>query len=367
MKMRAPTVLLVVLVCLGLPVQAKDDAAGAARAWVSALHEWALPRYQRLAERSQSLTGVIDEACAAGPTPQRAAALQQQWIDLTQTWRQLEALQLGATLQRRTSRTIDFWPTRPNVIEQAARMTADAPVSGPQADDAMVRWGTAAKGLPALEWLLFPEEGKPVPLWNSPAQCLYARRVARAVASEAAVLLEAWRTQAARWPMAPDAEVNKALSDTLNLLVGSCELLRGKKLQKGARVLMLGGRESGVTFAFDSVRSARTRTFLLTHFEALAQLLLGRRSNLPYVRDGPSMGLADLLAAQGYARQAAPLVAAVSRAHRALSALPADPQQWTVARTEAASRTLRDLRQVIDPPIAQALHVTITFTDADGD
>lgn len=367
MNMRAPTVLLALLIGVVLPVQAKDDPSASARAWLGALHEWAIPRYQRFAERSQSLTTAIDEACAAGPAPQRIAALQQQWVDLTQTWRQLEALQLGATLQRRSARTIDFWPTRPNVIEQAARMTADAPVSGPQADDAMVRWGTAAKGMPALEWLLFPESGKPLPLWHTPAQCLYARRVARGVAAEAAALLDAWRAQAGRWAAAPETEVNKTVSDTLNLLVGSCELLRGKKLQKGARVLALGGRESGVTFAFDSVRSGRSRAFLLAHFEALAQLLLGRETNLPYVREGPKMGLANLLVAQGHARQAAPLAAAVQKAHKALSALPADPQQWSVARTEAASQSLRDLRQVIDPPIAQALHVTITFTDADGD
>jgi predicted lipoprotein len=339
------------------------------------MHEWAVPRYQDFARQGQELTQAIDEACEAGPPtaspPTRLRDLQQRWVETAHTWRQLEALQLGATLKRRSSRYMDFWPTRPQTIERAAQMTAEAPVSGSQADELMARWGTAAKGLPALEWMLFPASAQDeVPLWRSPAMCLYARRVARGLAQEGAVLRDAWQLQAAGWSGAPAAEVRQAVHDALNLMVGSCELLRGKKLQKGARLRELGGPESGLIFAFDSVRSGQTKAFLLVHFEAVAQLLLGRQAGLGHtqaaMQEAPATGLADMLRAQGF-KEAKVLLPAVRKAHAALRALPADPQQWTLARTDAAARALRALRETIDPPIAQALQVTITFTDADGD
>lgn len=353
-------------------VHARTDPLEASRGWIVSMHEWAVPRYQQFAEQGQGLTQAIDEACEAGASsPGRLSDLQQRWMRTAHTWRELEALQLGATLKRRSSRYVDFWPTRPQIIERAAQMTAEAPVSGPLADDLMARWGTAAKGLPALEWMLFPASAQDdAPLWRSPAMCLYARRVARGVAEEGATLRDAWREQAAGWSTASAADVRQAAHDALNLMVGSCELLRGKKLQKGARLRELGGVESGLTYAFDSVRSGQTKAFLLAHFEALAQLLLGRRAPLNLtqaaMQDAPSVGLADMLRSQGF-KEAKTLLPAVRRAHAALLALPVDPQQWTPARTEAAAQALRGLRETIDPSIARVLRITITFTDADGD
>ena len=337
------------------------------RQWLLSLHAWAVPRYQHLRETTQTLSDSIDRACQSPPSSSAGKSLQTTWVEATRSWRELEALQLGPTLSRRSSRTIDFWPTRPGVIEQAALMTASAPASGPQADDLMQRWGTAAKGLPALEWFLFPEAGQAAPLWRSPAHCLYARRVAMGVASESAVLLMAWEREAARWPTATPEDVQRAIGETLNLMVGSCELLRGKKMQKGARVQAMGGPEGRLTMAFDAARSGNTRRFLLAHFDALAQLTIGRSPQLPYLREGPTVGLQGMLQKAGLSSEAAPLLPAVQSARRALSALPADPKQWTVARTDTAAAALRSLREVIDPPIARALQVKITFTDADGD
>jgi uncharacterized protein len=355
------------LACFAVCLPAWPQRLEPARAWIASMHEWAVPRYHRFVVQGEALVSAIDDACEGGPSPSRAAGIQDRWVSLTQTWRQLEALQLGATLQRRSSRKLDFWPTRPTVIEQAVKATASVPADGPQADDAMSRWGTAAKGLPALEWLLFPELKQEPPLWRSAAHCLFARRVARGVAVEALILRDAWEEEAGRWGTARPSEVEKAVHDSLNLLVGSVELLRGKKLQRAARIVALGGRDSELTVAFDSVRSGRTRQFLLTHFEALAQLLVGRRSELEFTTEGPAVGLSDMLVTRGLGELAAPLPVAVRNVHRAIHALPSEPQQWTPARVESAARAFRELRALIDPPISQALNVTITFTDADGD
>jgi len=366
----------VAALALGLAVGAALAEPGdePVQRWMQSLHDdWALPRYGRLQAQTQDLAAAVARTCgepaARGPA---LVAARRAWHDSLFTWRQLEALQLGPTLTRRTSKTIDFWPTRPAVIDKAVQMTAELPVAGAQAEQAMMQWGSAAKGLPALEWLLFPESDGPAPITRDAGTCRYAQRISLALADEAAQLHAAWREQAARWHAQPPP-AQRALSDTLNLFVGSIELLRGKKLAKGAEMqarVREGGaqaiRTKGLD-AFDSLRSGTTREMLWAHADALAQLLLGRTPGLAFTRDAPALGLDDLLAQRGHAAQASVLVPAVQRMRQALRALPADPRQWTPTRVRGAADSLAALRRAIDPAVAQALGVTITFTDADGD
>lgn len=358
----------------GVAVAAPGDEP--VQRWMQSLHDdWALPRYERLQARTQDLSAAVARTCGEEPAARGPAlvAARRAWHDSLLTWRQLEALQLGPTLARRTSKTIDFWPTRPAVIEKAVQMTAELPVTGAQADQAMMQWGSAAKGLPALEWLLFPEGSAPAPATRDAGTCRYAQRVSLALADEAAQLHAAWREQAGRWHGSQPPPAQRALSDTLNLFVGSIELLRGKKLAKGAEMqarVRLGGVQAGSTKgldAFDSLRSGSTREMLWAHADALAQLLLGRTPGLAFTRDAPALGLDDLLAQRGHAVEAAALTPAVRRMRRALQALPADTQRWTPARVRGAAESLAALRRAIDPAVALALDVTITFTDADGD
>jgi len=362
---------------LGLAACAALAAPGdePAPRWMQSLHDdWAVPRYERLQAQTQDLAAAVARTCgepaARGPALEAA---RRAWHDSLFTWRQLEALQLGPTLTRRTSKTIDFWPTRPAVIDKAVQMTAELPVTGAQAEQAMMQWGSAAKGLPALEWLLFPEGRSAPPLTRDAGTCRYAQRISLALASEAAQLHADWREQAARWHALQPPPEQRALSDTLNLFIGSIELLRGKKLAKGAEMqarVRAGGVPAGSTKgldAFDSLRSGTTREMLWAHADALAQLLLGRTPGLAFTRDAPALGLDDLLVQRGHAAQASVLGPAVQRMRQALRALPADPRQWTPARVRGAAESLAALRRAIDPAVAQALGVTITFTDADGD
>jgi predicted lipoprotein len=364
------------LTALALAASAALAATGdePVQRWMQSLHDdWAVPRHERLQAHTRDLAEAVARTCGE-PAPGGPAlqAARRAWHDSLLTWRQLEALQLGPTLARRTSKSIDFWPTRPAVIDKAAQMTADLPVSGPQAEQAMMQWGSAAKGLPALEWLLFPGGGTAAPVTRDAALCRYAQRLSLALAGEAAQLHAAWRDEAGRWHVQPPP-ARRALSDTLNLFIGSIELLRGKKLAKGAEMqarVRAGGAQAASTKgldAFDSLRSGSTREMLWAHADALAQLLLGRTPGLAYTREAPALGLDDLLVLRGHAREAAALAPAVRRMRQALQALPADTRQWTPARVRSAAESLAALRRAIDPAVAQALDVTITFTDADGD
>ncbi|KQU71133.1 MULTISPECIES: imelysin family protein [unclassified Rhizobacter] len=341
--------------------------------WMQMLHDqWAVPAYETLDRSAAGLVTVLEAAMAAGgkPTPGQLKEGQALWLQAMLSWRRLEALQMGPTLARRSSKAIDFWPTRPKVIQQAATITATAPMSGPAANDAMERWGTAVKGLPALEWLLFPAGAEPdAPVLRSPALCRYTLRIAMSLKEEVGLLLAGWRTEADRWRSATPPDVPAAKKLILNLLVGSVELLRGKKLEKAARAqaLQVPGQRDALE-NFDSMRTKHTREFLLAHVDGVAQLLLGQTPGLAYTQGGPRWGLDDVLAEQGLGKPHGPaLRRAVAAVRQSIAALPVDAATWTPARIAPPLKALVALRAVIDPPIATAWKVTIEFTDADGD
>lgn len=355
------------------PLRAAEPPADPFVAWMQMLHDqWAVPAYEQLDRSATALVAVLDAALKAGGqvTPAQLKESQDHWLLAMRTWRRLEALQMGPTLARRSSKAIDFWPTRPKVIQQAANVTAGAPMSGQPAIDAMERWGTAVKGLPALEWLLFASGAETTaPLTRGPVLCRYTLRIAMLLREEVGLLLQGWRAEADKWRSATPPDVPAAKKLILNLLVGSIELLRGKKLEKAARAqaLQVPGQRDALE-NFDSMRTGRTREFLLAHVDGVAQLLLGQTQGLAYTDAGPRWGLDDVLAQQGLpASHGAALRRAVAAVRASIAALPPDASTWTPARIAAPVKALVALRAAIDPPIAAAWKVTIEFTDADGD
>lgn len=356
--------------CAGaLPAELPRDDLPHLRAWMSSTHSWAIDHYQMFERDSRRLVSAVDQLCARPDAPTALSRARDAWATAMGDWRTLEVLQLGPTLKRRSSKTVDFWPTRPSVIEMAVTATAEEAVSGTAAEDSMQRWGTAAKGLPAIEWFLFPDAGSEpvVPARKSASHCAYAQRVARGILEESSILTSQWKSDARQIRQMTLEQMRKLSHDTLNLMVGSCELLRGKKMQKGVRLVSQGGRGSAAVDAFDSVRSGRTREFLLRHFEALAQIMLGNHAGVPYARGGPSVSFRDLLDRMGYSAEADALSSQVVTVHSALQALPDDPRSWTLQNTQPAADALADLRAVLDPRISGLLGITVTFTDADGD
>lgn len=336
--------------------------------FINSLNSWVVPRFRRFASEASDLQRAIDSSCTGANVGTRSMLrAQRTWLRAMHSWRELEVVQFGPVLSRRTSRIIDYWPTRPMVIESAVKATASAPLVGAEADDAARRWGAATRGLPALEWFLFPEDGRQPGLLHSAAHCLYARRVALQLNLEAASLRDDWTAFSGRWEHTSDAEVRDALRQALNFMAGSCELLRGKKLQKGVRIVGFGGPESSVYQAYDSLRSGKTRSFMIANFETLAAIILGRESRLTYARGRVRFGLVDLLIATGRGDLAKDLPDKVETAHRSLSLLPLDPRKWTLANTEVAAQSLKDLRAVLETQIGPALGVAVAFSDPDGD
>jgi hypothetical protein len=192
--------------CCGAAAAQTAPAAAAVPFYTAAhfmqgLHRhWMLPRASAFAAEAAALAAAVERACAApGAAALRQARLR--WQSTAAAWDTLSAVTTGPLLQRRSLREIDFMPTRPELIARAIR-------AQPSDAQAMERIGTPAKGLPALEWLLWTQ-----PVAAGTPGCRYAVRVAAQIDTEGTALAQAFAVLAARgwaWRCKPSTTCRRA-------------------------------------------------------------------------------------------------------------------------------------------------------------
>lgn len=188
---------------------------------------WGKPRAQELATAAQALAPAVRALCEA-PAGQSAAALtgaRNAWQRSMMAWETLGAVAVGPVITRRTQRQMDFAPTRPALIERAIK-------TQPQGAKAFERIGTPAKGLPALEWLLWTQPVAP----GTPA-CGYAVEVALDIEREAMAVASAFDTAAGTdWAAEDEQERSTAaMGEFINQWVGGIERLRWAHMEKPLR------------------------------------------------------------------------------------------------------------------------------------
>lgn len=315
--------------------------------WMQATHRyWTTPRAADFVEQAQQLTRAWQGYCSAPPSKADLEALRQQWRSTTSAWEKLSAVAIGPVLQRRALRQIDFTPTRPVLIERAIKSISSAPLS----INAMERIGTPAKGLPALEWLL----------WTRPAQaatpaCRYAIEVARDVEREAQVLHSAFQTLAQRqaedWS---DEDAVNAMHEFVNQWIGAVERLRWAQMEKPLRA---GKRDELPRAASHSTAESWT-----AQWDAVQALARSTAAAAP----APGAGLVPLetyLRGRGLNELANQWLQQLQCADQALrAAVPSNADSVL-----AAARQLLQLKQWAETHMAPALGVSVGFSDADGD
>ena len=308
---------------------------------------WAAPASKVFAAQGAGLVAAVKNLCEA-PADGSASAMGQareQWTLAMKDWERLSAVAIGPLLERRSLRQIDFTPTRPELIARAVeRAPADA------AD--MERIGTPAKGLPALEYLLWT---KPVKA-GSP-ECRYAQQVAADIDREAQALEQGFAQAAGReWD---DEAAVAAMSEALNQWVGGLERLRWAEIERPVRARSSGGRDAAV---FPRAASAQSAASWTSQWYGLRELAVLTAPQAPR----PGAGLVPLetyLRGRGLNPAADKLVQAVKRVDEKFKRLKPSSQ----ASLLDATRELAALKRLAEAEIAPALQVNIGFSDADGD
>ncbi|MFN7152973.1 MAG: imelysin family protein [Acidovorax sp.] len=364
---RASALLLASVVAALPPVAAQAQTAAAAPTWqreavpfydtVHALHgiygHWALPRAKDFDQSARALVPAVAALCQAPASDSKAAlaVARTAWQTTARAWEQLAAVSIGPVIARSSQRAIDFTPTRPALIEKAI-------VTQPQGAKAFERIGTPAKGLPALEWLLWTRPVQP----GSPA-CSYAHEVAQDVARESAALQAAFTTAAGTdWGAEDEQDAStQAISEFVNQWVGGIERLRWAQMEKPLRAAQ-GTRAPD----YPRTASGSTLSAWAATWEGLRSVTaLPARTALP----APGEALVPL---EMYLRGKGlnPLADKLHQATGKVGASMAQVQKAGLKDKGAIQQTAKDLaalKFLAESEIAPALQVSIGFSDADGD
>jgi len=308
---------------------------------------WYAPRANEFATEAAALPVAIGRLCdangAAATEPLRDARAR--WQSAALAWDALSSIAAGPLLQRRSTRQIDFTPTRPELIARAIR-------ANPADAQAMERVGTPAKGFPALEWLLWTQ-----PVAAGTPACRYALLVAQEIDAEAQALARAFGDLAARNWAADESAAVAAMSELLNQWVGGLERLRWAHMEKPLR-----GAQGSVAPAYPRAASGTTQESWTAQWRGLRALGAAQGNEAPR----PGAGLVPLetyLRGRGLNPLANELAGAAWQVSKELDA--ANPSQAT--RTLAAARSLSSLKRLAETQLAPALEVNIGFSDSDGD
>lgn len=285
-----------------------------------------VPAAQAFAQSSATLR----DALAAGCNP---ATAHPAWRTAMLDWERLSAVSVGPLLERRSARSIDFWPTRPAMVSAAV---ANLPPTAAALDDL----GAPAKGLPALEWLLW----QPTP---DAAQCAYAAALAQGCAAEAQAILADFQTLAARdWT--PDTALT-AFNEWFSQAVGGLEQLRWKKMGKPAR--------SGRASDWPRATSGSTRAAWQASWASMQNFLVGTG------RSQEQGSLNGYLAGENQLALSAQLEAAVALLHTRMLAV--DPAR--TASVTAAMQALAQAKKLLEDKVAPELKTIVGFSESDGD
>ena len=306
----------------------------------SAYRFWYAPQAASFAEQAAALPAAITAVCERGDAAALAGA-RERWKATALAWDHLSGVQVGPLVQRRSSRQIDFTPTRPELIKRAIE-------KAPTDAAGMEVVGTPAKGLPALEWLLWKQ-----PIAKATPACSYAVQVAADIEREAAALNKAFAELAAKPPGDNEAAQVPALAELVNQWTGGLERLRWGEMEKPRL-----SREA----AFSRSASGQTGARWAAQWKALNTL--GAAQGQTALRPGSAIApLETYMRGLGRDAPADQLARAMGKADKAMRNLNVNNR----AAVTSASRAIADVKKVAEAEVAPAMEVSLGFSDADGD
>lgn len=341
------------ILCLGLAMLTHEAHAArrtiavpfySAEQFAHALHEsYTLPRAKAFETAAQAMQVRVDTWCAATPpaTAERDAA-RASWQDTMVAWTTLSGVMVGPLVARKSARNIDFSPVRANLIERAV-------AAQPKGAAAMELVGGPAKGLGALEWLLWTKPATP----GTPA-CAYAIEVAADIGREAGALAAAFAELAAReWE--EDAAV-AAMDEAFNQWLGAIDRLRWAQMDKPLRAA--GGNAP----EYPRSASKSTPTHWRAHWSAVETLGYDH-DKAPGTGEPGVIPWAAYLRGRGLNPAADALGTTIESAGKRVQA--ADPAR--PATVSAAASSLAAVKRLAEAKVAPGLKISVGFSDADGD
>ena len=303
------------------------------------LREHALPSARAWQASCGQLTQALSQQAPA-------AVVRAAWQRVAVDWAALSAVSTGPLLTRRSARRVDFHPVRPALVERAI---AQAPAG--EAD--MEHIGTAAKGLAALEWLLWAREAPS----DAPAHA-YAVALAQDLQREADAIATEFDTLAAA--RMDDEQTVAWFAELFNQWVGGLEQLRLQGLVRPVEEAATRGARAPLSIRPHARSDAAERA---ARWQSLASLAAFQGAAAPAKDSGALLPYETFLRGRGLNPLADRLRASVRAVEPTLRAAGADQP----AAMRRAAATVAALKRLAEAELATALDVRVGFSDADGD
>jgi predicted lipoprotein len=324
-----------------------------------------LPNYRELEARIETLGERAGELCDA-PDDERVEAARAAWWEARAPLKENELLAFGPYVEEpgRYGPKLDFWPARVENIE--ALLAGDGAVDA----ESVAAFGTAEKGFPVVEYLLYTPNLDVAAAFDDERRCEYLGSLIADLGENAEGLNSAWDPSqgdyldelvyAGRTSKA-FATLDLALGEIVNRLVFTVENARGDKLGGPA-----GTRTDGTPQpdSAESRFSGRSLEDVRDNLRGVRSVCLGRN------QEPADASLAAHLRRIDRGDLAERLEVAFEASFSALDAIP-EPLTETVesdaAPVLAAVAELAELQRLLQVDLIHALNLVLTFNDADGD
>jgi|GEM_PF-1220807 len=321
-----------------------------------------IPRAENFSTQAAVLE-VMAGKLAAQPGAALLDSVQAQWKKTALAWAELQVTRLGPIAMRMPA--VNFWPTRPNLIEQG--LSGSDPLDS---NRLATLTPSAAKGLPAMEWLLFsPSTGVALAALqdslNGKRRGQYIAAVASDIRRNASGILSDWRGETGEAFVYPGPGRLYPTSQMAieELILG---LVAGLEEMKNAKVLTPAGVKSDGRPQPDAVESP---------YAGISLDLLGADIDgveAVFKGFGPTGSGTGLNA---YMNQLGSEIPAridqdIATARQALASVsPPLASAVTAQKAEVAAlgAAITNLVVTVKNDVASTLGFNITFTDNDGD
>lgn len=312
-------------------------------------------RYQEFATRAHALADQASAFCGA-PDQAGLDATRQAWWDAKTPWKQVDIVQFGPVVEypERLGPKLDDWPASVDSVQGLVDGEADL------APEAFASMGTATRGLPVIEVLLWHGDDPLADLSTVPRRCQALVGSTADVATSADALVVAWRDD---WmprlvePASGDSDAYDTTRDVLdewvNRMIFTIENIRVGRLGKPV------GDDSGGEPQPDALEARWSGRSLQDARDAL--------DGVRVAWDGVEPGVRDLVKDETLAGE---IDALFDLSIQRLGEVPEPLSQTIVLEPEIVARAqepLLDLQVALQVELAQELSVTITFNDNDGD
>lgn len=318
-----------------------------------------IPRYAALQAATATLQNAIADLTAA-PSAENLASARNAYVQTAIAWQFCQVFEFGPAdaVTGTLSQDINTFPSTVSKIERAIS-TADTTLNNFDRD---------ARGLPALDYLLFAADAVTTMqgLTAEPVRGAYLRAVARDVASQAARVYTAWTsTYRADFLSRGGTDAGSAVTQVFNALNRGFELLKNYKI--GIPAGLQAGQTGALPTSVEAPYSGISWRLARLHQQAVHDVWTGRAADSTAF---PSFKA--YIAAMGGSMLEASSLLQFDALARAAQAIPADSDLAALcangdSRVSAYYTELQKLTRFIKSETSSLLGISITYSSGDGD